>query len=107
MKSAYDITMERKEQESNQPQNEASGSKVDPVTAMMGVEVNTKRTDITKLDQDDDEGDKNADRKVFKYFLECDLSKDLKEVKDKEKELDTVLQGIKEVPTDFTLEIQK
>jgi hypothetical protein len=32
----------------------------------------TKRTDITKLDENDKE-EKEIDKKAIKYFLECDL----------------------------------
>ncbi len=43
---------------------------------------------MTKLDEDDTEPEKEIDKKVIKYVLECDLSKP---------ELNNLLGGIKEV----------
>ena len=35
----------------------------------------TKRRDITKLDEEDEEEDKEIEKKAIKFFLECDLEK--------------------------------
>lgn len=57
-------------------------------TKFFGLEVLTKRTDLTKLDEEDQEVEKEIDKKVMKYFLECDLGKP---------EFSTLQSGIKEV----------
>ena len=35
----------------------------------------TRRRDITKLDEEDEEEDKEIEKKAIKFFLECDLGK--------------------------------
>jgi hypothetical protein len=80
MKMAFDVELEKKEEEPN--------SRVDCGTKYFGLEVLTKRTDLTKLDEEDQEVEKEIDKKVMKYFLECDLGRP---------EFSTLNAGIKEV----------
>lgn len=61
MKMAFDVELEKKEEEPN--------SRVDCGTKYFGLEVLTKRTDLTKLDEEDQEVEKEIDKKVMKYFL--------------------------------------
>ncbi len=61
---------------------------MDTASKLFGIEVLTKRTDLTKLDEDDTEPEKEIDKKVIKYVLECDLSRP---------ELSKIENGIKEV----------
>ena len=79
MKMAFDVELQKKEEEPN--------SQVDTGTKCFGVEMLTRRRDITKLDEDDEEEDKQIEKKAIKFFLECDLGK---------KDFKTTLDGITE-----------
>ena len=46
---------------------------MDCATKFFGIEVLTKRKDITKLDEEDTEVGKWINSKTVKHFLECDL----------------------------------
>jgi hypothetical protein len=50
IKSAFEVELEKKEEEPN--------SRVDTASKLFGIEVLTKRTDLTKLDEDDTEPEK-------------------------------------------------
>ena len=67
-------------------------------TKYFGVDVLTKRTDITRLDEEDEDAEKEVDKKVTKYFLECDMGKS---------DLNTVIAGIKEVCSEIFRDSKK
>ena len=61
MKMAFDVELEKKEEQPN--------SRVDTGTRYFGVEMLTRRQDLTKLDEDDEEEEKEIEKKAIKFFL--------------------------------------